>query len=438
MRGKATLDHILKLIPTRRILLRTNFDVHVQNGKVKEEKKIFAAVPTIRKLLDSGANSITIISHMNHPDGKHNPEHSLKPVAKVLEELLARKIIFLEDCIGADVQTTCKNAQPGSIIMLENLRFHPQEQGFYRGVGETKVEIKKDIMRSFGNFLSSLGDIYVNDAFGASHTNSTSITGVDIPIRVAGLLMKKELEFYKNALEHPNRPLLLILGGVRDMKEKIERMEDLLDKVDEIALGGGVAFTFLKNAKNVGIGGSVHEREVGELVNRIMKKATEKGVKIHLPVDIKCAKDFEDLKSMEIVGVEKGVPRGYKGFDFGLETVNNYNMVIQRAKTIIWNGPLGAIESETYEESSLGVLTEMIRMTQNEGVLTIAGGKETNALIESEKAEDKLSHVSTGGKAFLELLKGNRLPGVEHLSSVEELREYGVGEEAKEKKKIVV
>lgn len=407
MLKKIGIDNILNFIPNRRVLLRADFNVPVKDGKITDPKRIEATIPTIRKVLDTGAKSVVIMSHLGRPDGKKNLKHSLKPVVPTLEQLLGKNVTFLDDCVGPEIESACKNAKPGSVILLENLRFHPEEEGSYKDDAGKKVKIDKAQMKTFGKSLTQLGDIYVNDAFGTAHRAHSSITGIDLPIKAAGYLLKKELEYFGKALEDPHRPFLMIMGGAK-VKDKITLINNLLQQCDEMILGGGIAFTFLKRLRNMEIGGSLYDPEGADVVDSVMQTAKEKGVKIHLPLDVVCAEAPESDK-VQTFDVEKGVPSNLKGFDFGPKTIEQNNKVIERAKTIIWNGPLGLFEQPKFKTSSVAVLDAMAKATKN-GAMTIAGGGDTGALIQSENAENKISHVSTGGGASLELLEGKKLP----------------------------
>lgn len=416
---KVGIENILNLIPNKRVLLRADFNVPVKDGKITDTKRIDATIPTIRKALDTGAKSVVIMSHLGRPDGKKNPKHSLKPVVPALESLLGRKVTFLNDCIGPDVESACNNAKPGEVILLENLRFYPEEEGSYIDDAGNKVKIPKDKMKAFGESLTKLGDIYINDAFGTAHRAHSSITGIKLPVRAAGYLLKKELDYFGKALEDPNRPFLMIMGGAK-VKDKIQLINNLLEKSDEMIFGGGIAFTFLKRLRNMEIGGSIYDPEGAEVVDHVIKTAKDKGVKIHLPLDIVCA-EAPESKDTKIVDIEQGVPSGLKGFDFGPKTIEQNSRIIERAKTIVWNGPLGLFEQPIFAKSSIAVLDAMGRATSN-GAMTIAGGGDTGALIQSQNGESKISHLSTGGGASLELLEGKNLPGVEYLTNLDDLK----------------
>ena len=418
MLKKVGIENILKLIPDRRVLLRADFNVPVKDGKVTDQKRIESTIPTIRKVLDTGAKNVVIMSHLGRPDGKKNAKYSLKPVVPTLEQLLGRKVTFLEDCIGADVESQVQNAEKGSVILLENLRFHPEEEGSYKDENGKKVKIDKQKMKAFGQSLTKLGDIYVNDAFGTAHRAHSSITGIDLPVRAAGYLLKKELDYFGKALEDPDRPFLMIMGGAK-VKDKIQLIENLLGKCDEMIFGGGIAFTFLKRLHNMEIGGSLYDPEGADVVDKVIQTAKDKGVKIHLPLDVVCA-DALESNNTKIVDVQQGVPSGLKGFDFGPKTIEQNNKVIERAKTAVWNGPLGAFEYPNFKKSSVAVLDALGKATKN-GAMTIAGGGDTGALIQSENGEEKISHLSTGGGASLELLEGKNLPGVEYLTNQDDL-----------------
>eukprot|EP01016_Furgasonia_blochmanni_P034872 TRINITY_DN3808_c0_g1_i4.p1 TRINITY_DN3808_c0_g1~~TRINITY_DN3808_c0_g1_i4.p1 ORF type:complete len:409 (+),score=142.89 TRINITY_DN3808_c0_g1_i4:269-1495(+) len=364
--------------------------------------------------------NVVLMSHLGRPDGKRVEKHSMKPVVPVLQDLLGKKVTFLDDCVGPDVENYCQNAKDGEVILLENLRFHIEEEGSVKDKEGNKIKADKEAVKKFRSSLTKLGDLYVNDAFGTAHRDHSSMTGVQLPIRAAGYLLKKELDYFGKALERPERPFLVILGGAK-VKDKIKLITNLIDLANEIIIGGAMAFTFLKKTQGINIGKSLFDQEGYDLVDQILKKAQEKGVKIHLPVDFVCGDKFEASAQVKSYDLSTGVPDGWMGLDVGEQTIKNNLEVIKRAKTIVWNGPQGAFELEPFKRASVEVVNALTQAT-GRGATTIVGGGDSVALVQSVPgAESKLSHVSTGGGASLELLEGKTLPGIAYLTDIEEL-----------------
>lgn len=308
---------------------------------------------------------------------------------------------FLNDCVGAEVEAACAAPAAGSVILLENLRFHSEEEG----KGATKEAIA-----AFRASLTTLGDVYVNDAFGTAHRAHSSMVGVTLPVRASGFLLKKELDYFARALESPERPFTAILGGAK-VADKIQLIHNLLDRVDEMVIGGGMAFTFKKVLHGVDIGDSLFDEAGAKIVPDIMAKAAEKGVTIHLPTDYVAADKFAESAAVRNVTDAEGIGAGWRGLDIGASSAAAFAAVVARSKTVVWNGPMGVFEWPAFENGTKTVLDAVVAATAS-GATTIIGGGDTATCAEKYGAVDKVSHVSTGGGASLELLEGKALPGV--------------------------
>ncbi|HTV20276.1 MAG TPA: phosphoglycerate kinase [Polyangiaceae bacterium] len=388
----------------KRVLIRVDFNVPMKDGKVTNTNRIDAALPTIKYALDQGA-SVVLMSHLGRPDGKPNPEYTMAPVAKVLEQKLGVPVRFLSDCVGPEVERACSDLKPGSVVLLENLRYHLEEEG----KGATK-----DAIAAFRASLTKLGDVYINDAFGTAHRAHASMVGVQLPQRAAGFLMQKELEYFGKALSNPERPFLGILGGAK-VKDKIQLIENMLDKVDTMIIGGGMAYTFKKVMNNMAIGGSLFDADGAKIVDKLLAKAKERGVALHFPVDYVTADAFAETANVGSATDATGIKDGWQGLDAGPESRKLFADVIAKSKTIIWNGPVGVFEMEKFSAGTRAVAAAVAQATAN-GATTIIGGGDTATAAEVYGIEEKVSHVSTGGGASLELLEGKELPGVTALS----------------------
>jgi phosphoglycerate kinase len=364
--------------------------------------------------MSSGAKSLVMLSHLGRPDGQKNPKESLKPLVPVIEALLKQKIIFLEDCVGPEVEKACENPANGSIFLCENVRFHPEEEG-QAIINKETIKSKPDDVKKFRESLTKLGDIYVSDAFGTAHRGHSSMVGINLPIKSAGLLMKKELDAFSAVLENPKRPLLVILGGAK-VKDKIKLINNILKVADEMIIGGGMAFTFLKVAYGMKIGKSLFDEEGSKIVMEILKKAEEKKIKIHLPIDFMCGDKFDkDAKTM-LCTKETGIEEPWMGLDCGEKTIAIYQEAVMRAKSIMWNGPVGVFEMDKFKVGSEKLVHFVVEVSAK-GTITVAGGGDTVNLIQSVKgAFEKFTHVSTGGGASLELMEGREMPGIAALS----------------------
>jgi len=375
-----------------------------------------AALPSIKHCLEQGATCVVLCSHLGRPDGQVVSKFSLKPVAEELKKLLNKDIIFLSDCVGPEVEAACSNPTLGSIILLENLRFHIEEEG--KGVNSSgeKVKADKSAVEAFRASLRNLGDVYVNDAFGTAHRGHASMLGQGYEERASGFLLAKELTYFAKAMCDPERPFLAILGGAK-VADKIQLIENMLDKVDEMIIGGGMAFTFRKVVDNMAIGNSLFDEEGAKIVASLMEKAKAKNVKLHLPVDFITGDKFSEDAKVGAATVDEGIPEGWMGLDCGPKSNELFAEVVARAKLIVWNGPAGVFEFENFSRGTKALMDAVVACTQKGGV-TIIGGGDTATCCVKYNTEDKVSHVSTGGGASLELLEGKVLPGVAALSEV--------------------
>lgn len=398
----------------KRVLIRVDFNVPLKNGQITNNQRIAAALPTIKLALEKGAKAVVLMSHLGRPDGRPDPAASMKPVVAELENLLGKKITFVEDCVGAKAESVCGNPEPGSVILLENLRFHVEEEGKGKDAQGNKVKADSAAVSSFAASLTKLGDIYVNDAFGTAHRAHSSMVGCNLPIKACGLLMKTELDYFAKALDNPARPFLAILGGAK-VADKIQLIMNLLDKVNEMIIGGGMAFTFLKVMHNMEIGSSLFDEEGAKIVNSIVDKAKEKNVNIHLPTDFITGDKFAEDAKTATANVASGIPEGWMGLDVGYKTNEDFGKVIESAKTIVWNGPPGVFEFENFSTGSKQMMDTVVKATEM-GAITIIGGGDTATCAKKFNAVEKVSHVSTGGGASLELLEGKVLPGVAALT----------------------
>jgi phosphoglycerate kinase len=408
--GKLSIDQ-LKL-EGKRALIRVDFNVPFDEGKISNTQRIEAALPTINYALDHGA-SVVLMSHLGRPDGLPKKEFSLRPVAEALSKFLKRDVKFLDDCVGPEVEEACANIKPGEVILLENLRFHIEEEG--SGVDEEGKKVKADPAKveEFRKSLTKLGDVYINDAFGTCHRPHSSMVGVDLP-RAAGFLVNKELKHFAEILEKPERPFLSILGGAK-VSDKIHLINNLLDKVDEMIIGGGMAYTFKKVVYNVEIGKSIFDEGGAKIVKDIVAKAEKNGVKLHFPVDYVTADKFSKDAQVGQATDDEGIPEGWQGLDVGPKSRALFREVVLRAKTIVWNGPVGVFEFPSFAEGSKDLLSAVLEATKN-GATSVIGGGDTATLVEQQGAMDKVSHVSTGGGVSLMLLEGQELPAVTALS----------------------
>jgi len=381
---KTIIDVDLK---NKKVLVRVDFNVPLKDGKVSDDTRIQAALPTIRYLVEQGA-SLILCSHLGRPKSEKDTEFSMKPVAEKLAEIMNKEVKFSGNCIGPEAEKMASELKPGDILVLENTRFH---------AGETKND---PVM---AKQLASLADIFVNDAFGSAHRAHASTVGVtDYLPSVAGFLLEKEIRFLDQAIEEPARPFVAILGGAK-VSDKIGVINNLITKADLVLIGGGMANTFFK-AQGYPIGESLVEDEVLDVARDLIKKGS---AKLRLPVDMVIADRFDNAAEMKTIVVGP-VPEGWRILDIGPETIQNYSKVILEARTIVWNGPMGVFEMQNFSRGTFAIAKAV---TESNAVSIIGGGDSAAAINQSDLA-DKISHISTGGGASLEMLEGIKLPGV--------------------------
>ena len=399
----------------KRVFVRVDFNVpqDKKTGEITNTARIAAALPTIQYILEKGG-SVVLASHLGRPDGQASEKLSLKPVADKLAELLGKPVQFLSDCVGAEVEAAAAALQPGGVILLENLRFHIEEEGKVKLEDGTKKSADPAAVAAFRASLTKLGDIYCNDAFGTAHRAHSSVVGVDLPIKAAGFLVEKELNAFAAVLDTPARPLLAILGGAK-IADKIPLINNLLDKANEIIIGGGMAFTFKKVLEGMEIGNSLFDAKGAEIAKELFEKAAAKGVKIHLPVDFVIADKFAPDANTKSATDKEGIPAGWEGLDSGPASRALFAEVIGRAKTIIWNGPPGVFEFDAFSGSTKA-MAEAIAAATEKGAISVVGGGDTATAAKKFGVIKKVTHASTGGGASLELLEGKILPGVAALN----------------------
>ncbi|XP_012279029.1 phosphoglycerate kinase [Orussus abietinus] len=411
--NKLSIDNIE--LAGKRVLIRVDFNVPLKDGKITNNQRIVAALDTIEYALEKSAKSVVLMSHLGRPDGKRDLKYTLKPVADELKSLLKKEILFLDDCVGPIVESACANPISGTIILLENLRFHIEEEGKGIGPDGSKIKADQDKITEFRASLRKLGDVYINDAFGTAHRAHSSMLGDGFDIRASGFLLKKELQYFAKVLDNPEKPFLAILGGSK-VADKIQLINNLLEKVNEMIIGGGMACTFLKVTKNVKIGNSLFDEEGAKIINELLLKAEKNNVKIYLPVDFVTADKFAEDAAVGIADLESGIPDGWMGLDIGPKSRELFAEPVKRAKLIVWNGPTGVFEFDNFSKGTKSLMDNVVEATMR-GATTIIGGGDTATCAAKWKTEDKLSHVSTGGGATLELLEGKVLPGVAALTS---------------------
>ena len=378
----------------KKVFVRCDFNVPLdENQNITDNRRIVGALPTIQYLIEQGCK-IILCSHLGRPKGEVKPEFSLAPVAKELSRLLGQEVFMAKDVVGESAKSIAASLQEGQVMLLENVRFHREET---------------DNDPEFAKQLASFADVFVNDAFGTAHRAHASTEGIThyLP-SVSGFLIEKELKFLGDALNNPVRPFVAILGGAK-VSDKIGVIDSLLDKVDELMIGGGMAYTFFK-AQGYGVGNSLCEPDKCDLALNLMEKAKNKGVKLLLPVDTKVGKEFKpDTESKTVAWTE--IPDGWEGFDIGEKTIEMFKEELKSAKTVVWNGPLGLFEFDQFAVGTNAIAHALAEIDAT----TIIGGGDSAAAVEKAGLADKMTHISTGGGASLEFLEGKKLPGIEAL-----------------------
>ena len=380
-------------VKNRRVFIRVDFNVPLKGGVIGDDTRIRESLPTIIHALDAGAACVVLASHLGRPKGKPNPEMSLRPVAARTGELLGRAVVFAEDCVGPAAETAIRNAVPGGVVLLENLRYHADEE-------------KND--PAFAKGLATLCDVYVNDAFGAAHRAHASVEAIVrlVPEAGAGLLMEKELRYLGAAIEHPERPFAAVLGGAK-VSDKIEVIENLIPRVDRLLIGGAMAYTFFK-AMGKPVGKSLVEEDKTDSARDIMARSKERGLQLLLPLDHVVAPKVEAGAPSETLGVDDPAIGDRMGLDIGPKTVEAYSEALGSAKTVVWNGPMGVFEIDAFAKGTMAVAQAVARVNGT----TIVGGGDSIAAIKKSGVSGQITHISTGGGASLEFLGGRTLPGV--------------------------
>lgn len=397
--GKLTVDDLD--LRNKKVLLRVDFNVPLdEKGEVANDKRIVASLPTIKKILADGGKAI-LMSHLGRPKGKKVPEMSLAPVAKRLEKLLGKPVKFVNDCIGPEAEKAAFELKSGECLLLENLRYYAEEE-------KNNAE--------FAQKLAKLGDVYVNDAFGTAHRAHASTEGVTKYFKqcASGYLMQEELKYLGMALTNPQRPFVAVLGGAK-ISGKIDVITNLMDKVDSILIGGGMIFTFYK-AMGKEIGKSLLEADKIDLAKEILSKAEQKKVRLLLPEDVVVAPEPKEDATSKVVNID-AIPSDQQGLDIGPKTIEKFSKELEKAKTVVWNGPMGVFEVSKFAQGTIRIAQELARITEK-GATTIVGGGDSASAVSKAGLKDKLSHISTGGGATLEFLEGKILPGVAALTDV--------------------
>jgi phosphoglycerate kinase len=380
----------------RRVFIRVDFNVPLKAGVIGDDTRIRETLPTIRYAIEQGASVVVLASHLGRPKGKPNPAMSLRPVATRVEELMRVPILFAEDCVGPAAEDAVKRAQPGDVVLLENLRFHPEEEANDPG---------------FAKRLASLADVYVNDAFGAAHRAHASVEAIvrRIPDAGAGLLMERELQYLGGVLGNPEKPFVAVIGGAK-VSDKIEVIQNLLDRVDRLLIGGAMAYTFFK-VRGLPVGRSLVEDDKLEAARVIAARAKARGDMLLLPSDHVVAPKLEAGEPTETLAVDDPAIGSRMGLDIGPATASAYAEAIKDARTVVWNGPMGVFEIDAFAQGTIAVAHAVAAVRGT----TIIGGGDSIAAVKKAGVADRITHISTGGGASLEFLGGRKLPGVEIL-----------------------
>lgn len=398
----------------KRVFIRVDFNVPLDGKTITNNQRIVAALPTIKYVLEHKPKAVVLASHLGRPNGERVDKYSLAPVSAELEKLLGKKVHFLDDCVGEKVEAAVNAGKDGEIFLLENLRFHVEEEGSQKKDGE-KIKASAESVKKFRDQLTALADVYVNDAFGTAHRAHSSMVGLQLPQRAAGFLMAKELEYFAKALENPVRPFLAILGGAK-ISDKIQLIDNLLDKVNILIVGGGMAFTFKKILDNMSIGDSLFDEAGSKNVENLVAKAKKNNVELVLPVDFVTADKFDKDANTGYATQEEGIKDNWMGLDAGPKSRELFAKAVAEAKTIVWNGPPGVFEFDKFAAGTKALLDATVKSAEA-GNTVIIGGGDTATVAKKFGVVEKLSHVSTGGGASLELLEGKELPGVVAISN---------------------
>jgi phosphoglycerate kinase len=400
----------------KRVFMRVDFNVpqDKKTGAITNNARIVAALPTIKYALEKGA-SVVLASHLGRPDGQVIEKFSLKPIAAELQKVLGQPVAFAADCVGPVAEQAAAALKPGQVLLLENLRFHIEEEGKVKLEDGTSVKADPAKVTEFRAGLSKLADVYVNDAFGTAHRAHSSMVGVTLPVKAAGFLMEAELKAFAKVLDNPDRPLLAILGGAK-IADKIPLIKNLLDKADKIIIGGGMAYTFHKVLRGTPIGTSLYDPEGAKIVEELVAKAAARNVELIFPIDFVCSDAFSPDANTRAADLATGIPDGWGGLDAGPKSIELYRKAILSSKTIIWNGPAGVFEFDKFAGATKAMADAIAEATAK-GATTIVGGGDTATAAKKFKVADKVTHCSTGGGASLEFLEGKALPGVVFLES---------------------
>ncbi|MDF3057353.1 MAG: pgk [Rariglobus sp.] len=400
----------------KRVFIRVDFNVpqDKKTGAITNNARIVAALPTINYALEKGA-SVVLASHLGRPDGQVIEKFSLKPVAAELEKVLGKPVVFAADCVGPVAEQAAAALKPGQVLLLENLRFHIEEEGKVKLEDGTSKKADPVAVTAFRAGLSKLADVYVNDAFGTAHRAHSSMVGVTLPVKAAGFLMEAELKAFAKVLETPERPLLAILGGAK-IADKIPLIKNLIDKADKIIIGGGMAYTFHKVLRGTPIGTSLYDPEGAKIVEELVAKASARNVELIFPVDFVCSDTFSPDANTCAADLATGIPDGWGGLDAGPKSIELYRQAILSSKTIIWNGPAGVFEFDKFAGATKAMADAIAEATAK-GATTIVGGGDTATAAKKFGVAKKVTHCSTGGGASLEFLEGKALPGVVFLES---------------------